>query len=74
MPRSVACPHCGRPVIWADGSPFRPFCSERCRLIDLGGWLDETYRIPDDPDHPMELPPASDGSSQAGPDDGGQAH
>lgn len=32
-------------VAW-DGNPHRPFCSERCRLIDLGQWADETYRVP----------------------------
>ena len=42
----VACPTCGRPVVWDDSSPWRPFCSERCRLIDLGEWLDEGHRIP----------------------------
>jgi len=41
----VRCPHCGKVVEW-EGNPYRPFCSERCRLIDLGKWLDEEYRIP----------------------------
>ncbi len=45
-PRVVACPQCGRPVEWAASSRFRPFCSERCKTIDLGGWAAETYRIP----------------------------
>lgn len=45
---TVQCPHCGKPVVWSDASPFRPFCSERCKLIDLGEWFDETHRIPDD--------------------------
>jgi uncharacterized protein len=40
----VNCPHCRKAVHWA-GNPFRPFCSERCRLIDLGCWADEDYRI-----------------------------
>lgn len=40
----VKCPHCHKSVPWA-GNPFRPFCSERCRLIDLGCWVDEEYRI-----------------------------
>jgi len=52
MSKTVACPHCGRPVVWGEESPFRPFCSERCRLIDLGGWLDESYRIQDDAQAP----------------------
>jgi uncharacterized protein len=41
----VKCPHCGRGFNYPD-SAFRPFCSEKCRLIDLGSWLNETYAIP----------------------------
>lgn len=41
----VRCPRCGRRVDW-QGNPHRPFCSETCRLIDLGRWADESYRIP----------------------------
>jgi endogenous inhibitor of DNA gyrase (YacG/DUF329 family) len=33
-------------VKWTAGNEFRPFCSERCKLIDLGGWASETHRIP----------------------------
>jgi uncharacterized protein len=44
MAKTVACPTCGRSVAWTPESPWRPFCSERCRLIDLGEWLDEGYR------------------------------
>lgn len=44
-PRVVSCPTCGNPVTWSDASPFRPFCSERCKLIDLGAWADERYRV-----------------------------
>ncbi|MEW6272211.1 MAG: DNA gyrase inhibitor YacG [Thermodesulfobacteriota bacterium] len=43
--RVVKCPQCGTEVDWASG-PYRPFCSERCRLVDLGAWLDEKYVIP----------------------------
>jgi len=42
----VACPQCGKEVVWGDESPYRPFCSERCKLIDLGQWANEGYRIP----------------------------
>ncbi|MDO4694845.1 MAG: DNA gyrase inhibitor YacG [Eikenella sp.] len=46
-PPTVSCPTCRRPVVWsADESPYRPFCSRRCRLIDLGAWADESRRIP----------------------------
>jgi len=43
--RKTRCPHCGKPATW-QGNPHRPFCSLACRLIDLGVWLDERYRIP----------------------------
>lgn len=44
---NVQCPTCGTTVEWsATQSPYRPFCSARCRLIDLGAWADESHRIP----------------------------
>jgi endogenous inhibitor of DNA gyrase (YacG/DUF329 family) len=43
--RTVKCPTCRTPVSW-QGNPYRPFCSARCRTIDLGAWADEAYRIP----------------------------
>jgi len=46
MVTRVNCPQCGRPVPWSAESAYRPFCSERCRLIDLGAWLTEQHRIP----------------------------
>ena len=45
-PRTVACPRCGAPVVWDAAAKFRPFCSERCKLIDLGAWASESYRVP----------------------------
>ena len=44
--RVVACPRCGAPVVWGPQSPFRPFCSERCKKIDLGAWANDEYRVP----------------------------
>jgi uncharacterized protein len=41
----VRCPTCRRPTPW-EGNPYRPFCSERCKLQDLGNWASERYRIP----------------------------
>ncbi|MCX7140820.1 MAG: DNA gyrase inhibitor YacG [Proteobacteria bacterium] len=43
--RTVACPRCAAPVSWGPQSPFRPFCSERCKMIDLGAWANEEYRV-----------------------------
>jgi uncharacterized protein len=44
-PRSVKCPTCGKPVIWEAEQKFRPFCSERCKLIDLGEWVTAEKKI-----------------------------
>jgi uncharacterized protein len=46
VPRFVRCPQCGRPVEWATTSRWRPFCSPRCKTIDVGAWAAETYRVP----------------------------
>jgi len=45
--RIVNCPQCGKSVVWSEASAFRPFCSERCKLSDLGEWAAESYRIPE---------------------------
>ena len=42
----VKCPTCEKEVEWSDENQWRPFCSERCRLIDLGEWVNESRRIP----------------------------
>jgi uncharacterized protein len=52
----IACPQCGKEVVWGDESPYRPFCSERCKLIDLGQWANEGYRIPLSEDQNEEEP------------------
>lgn len=46
----VTCPTCGKPVAWSPDSPFRPFCSKRCQLIDLGEWVSEEKAIPGEPE------------------------
>jgi endogenous inhibitor of DNA gyrase (YacG/DUF329 family) len=45
MAKEIPCPRCGARREWS-GNPYRPFCSERCKLIDLGGWLSEANAIP----------------------------
>ncbi len=45
MTLSVACPTCQKTVVWNTESQFRPFCSERCKLIDLGEWAEENHKI-----------------------------
>lgn len=53
----ITCPHCNQPGTWTPANPFRPFCSERCKLIDLGEWANEGHRIPGEPvnDIPSDL-------------------
>ena len=46
MKKIVKCPTCGKDVEWTEEQKWRPFCSERCRLIDLGEWANESHRIP----------------------------
>lgn len=46
--RTVTCPTCGGRSIFSPANRFRPFCSERCKLIDIGAWANETFRVPSD--------------------------
>ncbi|NVK44249.1 MAG: DNA gyrase inhibitor YacG [Oceanospirillaceae bacterium] len=46
--KTIKCPQCGAPSIWGPENSNRPFCSDRCRLIDLGAWANEEYQIPAD--------------------------
>ncbi|WP_297528569.1 DNA gyrase inhibitor YacG [Thiohalobacter sp.] len=55
---TVNCPTCGQPARWHADNPWRPFCCERCKLIDLGEWLSEKHCIPGPPD--IENPDAAD--------------
>ncbi len=43
--RTVPCPRCGAPARFAPDNRWRPFCSERCKVIDLGAWAAERYRV-----------------------------
>lgn len=43
--KTVKCPTCKKEIEWSSKSPFRPFCSERCKLIDLGAWASGTNSI-----------------------------
>ena len=59
MARVVSCPRCGKSVEWTPENSFRPFCSERCKLIDFGAWATEKYRVPvtEDKDQPEDSAP-----------------
>jgi uncharacterized protein len=67
MTATVKCPTCRRPVEWSEQSAYRPFCSERCRLIDMGAWLTEQHKIPDGDADP------TDDEASAGDGRGAQA-
>ena len=53
---TVNCPTCGNAVSWTAANPHRPFCGERCQLIDLGEWAAERYRVPGEPGPPADKP------------------
>ncbi|CAN5348235.1 hypothetical protein BH18ACI2_BH18ACI2_16540 [soil metagenome] len=55
----MKCPICEKPITWKD-NPHRPFCSERCQLIDFGHWADEDYGVPS-----AEAPPSVEGIEQS---------
>jgi endogenous inhibitor of DNA gyrase (YacG/DUF329 family) len=61
-PNRVKCPTCKRDLDW-QSAPFRPFCSERCRLIDLGAWFSEQRAIPGEsapaPENPVTAEPGA---------------
>lgn len=59
-PRRVRCPHCGGASIYAASNPYRPFCGERCKQMDLGAWADEDFRVAATPD-PDDLLPDDNG-------------
>jgi endogenous inhibitor of DNA gyrase (YacG/DUF329 family) len=45
----VPCPRCGEPAALSPDNAWRPFCSERCKMIDLGAWASEGYRVAGEP-------------------------
>jgi len=59
--RTIRCPACGGPSRYASDNAFRPFCSERCRSLDLGAWASERYRV--------EAPPAAPDEGTGSPDE-----
>ena len=58
MVKKVKCPQCGKPTFFSPDNPNRPFCSERCKILDLGDWAQEKYRVPSE-----EGPRAADSES-----------
>jgi endogenous inhibitor of DNA gyrase (YacG/DUF329 family) len=62
--KTVPCPHCGAQAPYSPENRWRPFCSERCRVIDLGAWASEAYRVPVAQDTQAETPPDTDPEEQ----------
>lgn len=58
--KTVPCPRCGTQSPYSPDNRWRPFCSERCRVIDLGNWASEAYRVPQAQKDASELPPDAD--------------
>ncbi|GAA0859122.1 DNA gyrase inhibitor YacG [Aliiglaciecola litoralis] len=56
----VNCPTCKKTVTWGEQSPFRPFCSKRCQLIDLGEWSNEQMAISGESNQPKGKPSSAD--------------
>lgn len=54
--KQIHCPTCGKANTWTTENTAKPFCSERCKLIDLGAWADEKFKVPGEPANPSELP------------------
>lgn len=52
--RIVRCPQCEGDSVYANSNPYRPFCSERCKGLDLGAWASESFRVP------TEAPPEAE--------------
>ena len=72
MSTQVKCPTCGKMHVYSTANPSRPFCSPRCKTIDLGAWASESYRIAGsenimDGDEAGQREGYSDGLSQAMP-------
>lgn len=60
--KNIECPTCGKKNTWTEDNKARPFCSVRCKLIDLGAWADETHRIPGGPSEQISSEDDSDES------------
>jgi endogenous inhibitor of DNA gyrase (YacG/DUF329 family) len=45
--KTVRCPACAGPSVYAASNPYRPFCSQRCKNMDFGAWASETFKLPE---------------------------
>ena len=60
--KQVPCPRCGQPAVFSPENKWRPFCSERCKLVDLGAWASERYRVTAED----QKPDGEDGNNPSG--------
>lgn len=59
----IKCPNCKKETLYSETNPFRPFCSERCKLIDLGDWADGNHSIPAE-EHTPDLEDYNDSETE----------
>ena len=71
---TFACPTCNKPVEWSAAAKWRPFCSERCRPIDLGAWMSEQRSIPAEDDATDETGGQGPADRTSSPDDQSPRH
>ena len=62
--KTVPCPRCGAQAAYSPENRWRPFCSERCRTIDLGAWASESYRVPVPATAQDDTPPDTDANER----------
>ena len=53
---TITCPRCQKQTEWSSDNPYRPFCSNRCKMSDLDGWLTEEYALPANDEESPDLP------------------
>jgi uncharacterized protein len=58
----ISCPTCGKKNTWTPNNAFKPFCSDRCKLIDLGAWASEKNKVAGEPVDPEQLTDGGDDS------------
>lgn len=64
--QNINCPTCSKKNTWSSENVSRPFCSARCKLIDLGEWASESRKIPGDPVDPDCLPVNNNDANDSG--------
>lgn len=53
--KDISCPTCGKKNTWTPDNAFRPFCTDRCKLIDLGDWASDKHALPGEPVDPEQF-------------------